>query len=225
MTSGTIYVYIPRKETRLPSSRPSHQQMRIWHCMYYEPTSRWWYGMLLTSMVRQMWILKITDGKSRMACPCLWHTMARLHPQHNEDHCLWLQSESMCQKCMQLPGCTSIFAQLIANATLETTAKISWLYTRICLITATLMLNSFHTSSNTVCVSWNVLPLRCLGIWYCYPYGSWLKSITALHNTCINSDIGMGLAASHHNLYGCFWVCAVPLLCFYLLCLLMSLVI
>ena len=107
------YIYIPRKETRPPSSRPSHQQMRIWHCMYYEPTSRQWYGMLLTRTVGQMWILKITNGKSRMACPCLWHTKARLHPQHQEGHCLWLQFESVCHKCMQLPGCTSILHSLL----------------------------------------------------------------------------------------------------------------
>ena len=58
-----IYTKKRGQAPKPPSSRPSHQQMRIWHCMYYEPTSRRWYGMLLTRMVRQMWILKITDGK------------------------------------------------------------------------------------------------------------------------------------------------------------------
>ena len=96
-------------------------------------------------------------------------------------------------------------AQLIANATLERTAKRSWLYMRICLTRVTLILNSFHTSSNIVCVSWKASPLHCLDIWHCYPYGSWLNSITALNNTYINSDVGIRLAASHHNLQGCFW--------------------
>ena len=194
------YIYIPRKETRPPSSRPYHQQMRICHSIYYEPTSRRWYGMLLTRMVRQMWILKITDGKSRMACPCLWHTMARLHHPASWRSLLvaaiWVNVPQM----HAVAGLHKYPAQLIANVTLERTAKMSWLYMRICLTRVTLMLNSFHTSSNTVFVSWTVLPLRCLDIWFCYPYGSWLKSITTSYNTYINSDVGIGLAASHHNL-------------------------
>ena len=198
MTSGKIY--IPRKEARPPGPRPSHQQMRICHCMYYEPTSRRWYGMLLTRLVRQMWLLKITDGKSRIACPCLWHTMARLHPASWRSllvAAIWVDVPQM----HAVAGLHKHLAQLIANATLERTANMSWLYTRICLTTATQMLNSVHTLSSTVCVSWKALPLRCLDIWYCYP---WLKSITALYDTYINSDVGIGQAASHHNLYGCF---------------------
>ena len=151
------YIY-QKKETRPPSSRPSHQQMIIWHCMYYEPTPRRWYGMLLTKMVRQMWILKITDGKSRMACPCLWHTMARLHHPAS-CRSLLVNVAAIWVGVPQMPAVSRLhkhLAQLIANATLETTAKMSWLYMSICLTTATLMLNSFHTSSNTVCVSWNV---------------------------------------------------------------------
>ena len=118
-----------------------------------------------------------------MACPCLWHTMARLHHPASW-RSLLVNVAANWVGVPQMPvvaGLHKHLAQLIANATLETTAKMSWLYSRICLTTATLMLNSFHTSSNTVCVSWNVFPLRCLGIWYCYPYGSWLKSGTALY--------------------------------------------
>ena len=106
-------IYKLRKETR-PQTQdpPTNRWESVTACTTSPPPGDdmecCWPGW---SAKCEYWKLRLGNQEwHALVCGIQWPACTT---QHNEGHCLWLQFESMCHKCMQLPGCTSILHSLL----------------------------------------------------------------------------------------------------------------